>query len=250
MNRWKSYNKWVPLWGVSLLVSGVILYTGYQASNLGSVQEEVQQTSISTTQSPPAQLQQSSGNEISGQSEQPQKLPVNSNNTSEKVTVSALNSSKETEEIQVGLDTILGLQDSGIKGQDISDFPSPVKGAILRVIGNYYSNALGSYLFHSGTDYAEPEGTVIRATHGGKVVTAGPDIILGQQVTLDCGDGWSVTYGGLDNLSVRVGDIIKERDRLGQVGVLSGADGVKNQSQIHYEVWHNDKVQYPNLQNN
>lgn len=133
----------------------------------------------------------------------------------------------------------------GEESLSIKNFPSPVRGKITRDIGNYYSDNLAVYLFHAGTDYAEPEGTIIRATHGGKVVSAGPDLILGQEVTLDCGEGWKITYGGLDNLRVQAGDMVESQDLLGQVGFLPGADGIGGQSQLHYEIWQGDKVQKP-----
>lgn len=126
----------------------------------------------------------------------------------------------------------------------ISDFSSPAQGKILRNIGNYYCPGIENYLFHGGIDYAEPEGTVIRATHGGKVVFAGQDPILGQKVSLDCGKGWTVTYGGLENLSVKTGETIESKDKIGQIGFDSGAEG-SGQTQLHYEVWHNDEVQSP-----
>lgn len=125
----------------------------------------------------------------------------------------------------------------------IKDFPSPVNGKPIRNVGNYYSEAFGSYVYHAGLDYALSEGTMIRATHGGRVIQAGLDPILGQKVTLDCGEGWLVTYGGLDNLRVQEGESIETYGALGQVGLFPGSEGESNQSQLHYEVWHNNQVQ-------
>jgi len=125
------------------------------------------------------------------------------------------------------------------------DLPSPVKGTPLRAAGNYYSAALQAYVFHAGTDYAVAEGTVIRATHAGKVIYAGPDPLLGQKVTIDCGQGWAVTYGGLDNLQVSYGEQVTVNSGLGQIGYHPGAEGVAAQSQLHYEIWHGDQVIVP-----
>lgn len=55
----------------------------------------------------------------------------------------------------------------------VKDFPSPATGEHIREVGNYYSENLDTYLFHAGTDYALPEGAVIRATHEGKVTLPG-----------------------------------------------------------------------------
>lgn len=129
--------------------------------------------------------------------------------------------------------------------KSISDFPSPIQGVTLKGAGNYYSEALQAYLFHAGTDYPQAEGAVIRVKHSGKVIYAGPDPILGQKVEVDCGEDWSVIYGGLENLRVKEGDRIEIHQAIGQVGYYPGAEGVKDRPQLHYEVWHGDQVQIP-----
>jgi len=129
--------------------------------------------------------------------------------------------------------------------QTLKDFPCPVQGIALRGVGNYHSEVFDNYLFHTGQDYAQSEGTMIRVTHGGKVIFSGADHILGQKVTLDCGGGWIVTYGGLDNLRVKVGDIVKNQDALGQVGFYTCAESNSDQPQLHYEVWRGSEVQSP-----
>jgi len=123
-----------------------------------------------------------------------------------------------------------------------ADFPCPAQGRILRSVGNYYSEELDKYLFHAGVDYAEPEGTMIRATHGGIVIFSGADHILGQKVTLECGEGWQVTYGGLINLRVQVGETVETHDALGQVGLYTTGEWESDQPHLHYEVWQGDSV--------
>ncbi|MEA4902707.1 M23 family metallopeptidase [Desulfitobacterium sp.] len=125
----------------------------------------------------------------------------------------------------------------------VGDFPSPVQIEPLRGVGNYYSENLKAYLFHAGADYPQAEGAMIRATHGGKVTYAGADPILGQKVEIDCGENWRVVYGGIENLRVKTGDEIKENDIVGQVGYYSGADGISDRTQLHYEVWKGNEAQ-------
>jgi len=149
---------------------------------------------------------------------------------------------KSTKEDQSGVSDS-SKKDQVIVKQTLQDFPCPVKGIPLRSVGNYYCEAFDNYLFHAGTDYAEPEGTMIRATHGGKVIYSGADPILGQKVTLDCGEGWIVTYGGLANLRVEVGKTVEIQDALGQVGIFATAKSESDQPQLHYEVWHGNEVQ-------
>ncbi len=123
------------------------------------------------------------------------------------------------------------------------DFPSPVQGKILRGIGNCYLAAIESYMFHPGEDFLEPEGTVIRATHRGKVIFAGHDSLLGEKVVLDCGQGWIVTYGCLENLRVKTGQNIEKQGLIGQVGFNPGAEGINEQPQLHYEVRYGNTIQ-------
>ena len=219
MNWWKWDRSWILVWGSSLIVGGLILCIGYQSFLVESVREKAQTTK--SVQAVSAEIPVSV-------SEKPRdgKIVEISTQTGERMTVNSaqLNVSK------------------------INDFPSPVQGKLLRNVGNYYSEVLDSYLFHGGVDYAEPEGTIIRVTHGGRIVFAGRDPLLGQKVTLDCGGGWLVTYGGLDNLCVNSGDTIGISEKIGQVGLFPGAEGPRARTQLHYEVWHGDDVQRLDLQ--
>jgi Membrane-bound metallopeptidase len=224
VNRWKWNRSWILVWGSLFLVVGSILYIGYRSELAESTQEKAK--SIKTVQAASAAVSVNSpDNKSVGKLSQ---VNIKQGIPEDKKVTPKPSDSAEAESIL-----------------SISDFPSPVKGKVLRGLGNYYSEAFDDYLFHGGIDYSEPEGTVIRATHGGKVVLAGQDPILGQKVTLDCGGGWLVTYGGLENLSVQIGETLEKMDKIGQVGFSPGAEGSNDQSQLHYEVWHNDQVQSP-----
>ncbi|MDP4159393.1 MAG: M23 family metallopeptidase [Bacillota bacterium] len=234
MNLRKWDKSWILVLGSSFLVAGLVLYVGYLSLLYEPSQEKAQTTEAVRTVS--AKITSNAEGETSGGK-----------------TGNVLTKSGERPEVDVG-QTILGEKKATLNSADLSeaesglniaDFPSPVQGKVLRGIGNYYSEPFDHYLFHGGIDYAEPEGAIIRVTHGGKVVFAGQDPILGQKVTLDCGGGWMVTYGGLENLSVNSGDNIGTMDKIGQVGFFSGAEGLGNQPQLHYEVWHSDEVQRP-----
>ncbi|WP_019851491.1 murein hydrolase activator EnvC [Desulfitobacterium sp. PCE1] len=132
-----------------------------------------------------------------------------------------------------------------LSSKTIEDFPSPIKGKPLRVAGEYYSEELGTTLFHSGTDYAQAEGAVIRVKHAGRVTYAGPDPFLGHKVEVDCGEDWGVIYGGLKNLRVKEGDWVEVDQAIGQIGYYPDIFGDIEQTHLHYEVWHGDLVQVP-----
>lgn len=206
MKRSKVSTSWVLVWGSVILMVSLIVFIGYS--------------------SPLSEFERN-GAQIS-------------NNVAQAVSAN-VKSTERGQERREEFSIILGKSSYKGKPLELRDFPSPVQGNPLRKVGNYYSEPFGRYLFHAGVDYALMEGTVIRATQGGKVVFSGKDPLLGQKVTLDCGEGWLVTYGGLDNLRVKEGDSVETQDALGQVGFFPGAEGISNQPQLHYEVWQGNK---------
>lgn len=216
MKRWHISIDWVLVWGLTLFLGGAILYIGYLSSD--SPNSEASIPTFQKTES-----------EVS------------------RVTVTkqgqTANNIKYDQLFQEEIKLVFGKSDSDKISLGIKDFPSPVDGPPLRGVGNYYSENLGNYVFHAGTDYALAEGTVIRATHGGKVIFAGEDPILAQKVSIDCGEGWLITYGGLDNLRVQEGQVIETQEALGQAGLFPGTESKTKSPQLHYEVWHNGEVQ-------
>lgn len=226
MNRQKGSIGWALVWGFFLLAGGMILYAGYLGVIYVSSQERIALTTSENDQAVTAH-------------------PTSDRKTGPTALVTLNPAEEMTELDQAGVTNPANKELEIQEETKIKDFPCPVQGGILRSVGNYYSEAFDDYLFHAGVDYAEPEGTMIRATHGGKVIFSGADSILGQKVTLDCGEGWVVTYGGLDNLRVKVGDIVENKDALGQIGFYSAAEGKSDQPLLHYEVWRGNEVQRP-----
>jgi len=223
MNRWKGSTNWALVWGFLILAGGMILYKGYLGTVYSTSQESTPMITKETDQAVSARTAQDP-------------------ETRGPALIVQTQTGKTTENDQASVSK----NDQKVtREQNLKDFPCPAHGSPLRSVGNYYSEVFDNYLFHAGTDYAEPEGTVIRATHGGKVIYSGADPILGQKVTLDCGEGWQVTYGGLANLRVQVGETVETQDALGQVGLYTASEGESDQPQLHYEVWHGNEVQRP-----
>lgn len=224
MNRRKGSKSWALVWGFFLLVGGMILYTGYLGALYYSSQESTPMMTNETDQAVSVSTAQAFEPEVGAETLMIQnQIAEMTADDQERVSISSTTDQEK----------------------NLKNFSCPVHGNPLRSIGNYYSEAFANYLFHAGVDYAEPEGTMIRATHGGKVIFAGADPILGQKVILDCGEGWLVTYGGLDNLRVEVGKTVETQDALGQIGFFTAAESESGQPQLHYEVWHGDEVQSP-----
>jgi len=226
MNCWKGSTSRALIWGFFLILGGVILYSGYRGTLYFSSQER---TPMITNQTDQAVSIRTAHNPKDGRTALTMQTQTGETTADDQVSDS--NSAQKSQEI--------------LGEHTLNNFPCPVHGSLLRNVGNFYSETFDNYLFHAGMDYAVPEGTMIRATHGGKVIFSGADPILGQKVTLDCGEGWLVTYGSLDNLRVQVGETVEIQDALGQVGYYSAAESESDQPQLHYEVWHGDEVQRP-----
>ncbi|SHH21159.1 M23 family metallopeptidase [Desulfosporosinus lacus] len=232
MKRWHIAKDWVLVWGFAFILAGLILYIGYLSSgaeiSIEKPQKLTNESAHAVSASPAIKTEKNNGANGVSVTESEQMMT---------------NSLNQDPELQEEIKLVLGEKNLVNASIGIKDFPSPVNGKPIRNVGNYYSKAFGNYVYHAGLDYALSEGTMIRATHGGTVIEAGPDPIQGQKVTLDCGEGWIITYGGLDNLRVQEGEFIETQGALGQVGLFPGSEGESDQPQLHYELWHNGQVQ-------
>lgn len=103
------------------------------------------------------------------------------------------------------------------------------------------SRSFGS---HDGVDFSGPLGSAIRAVHGGKVTHVGrplygwPYSQLGDVITVASNDGWQEIYqefGGMNNVKVGTGDVIKTGQRIATLGRLNGAG---SGSHVHIGVSH------------
>jgi murein DD-endopeptidase MepM/ murein hydrolase activator NlpD len=91
---------------------------------------------------------------------------------------------------------------------------------------------LGRMALHSGLDMREDAGAPVRATAGGKVVSAGWSGGYGNMVEIDHGNELSTRYGHLASISVSEGQTIGPGAILGRVGSTGRSTG----PHLHYEV--------------
>ncbi|MBO0902066.1 M23 family metallopeptidase [Jiella sonneratiae] len=111
------------------------------------------------------------------------------------------------------------------------DRPMPV-AAISSTFGVRADPFLGRSAFHSGIDFAEPQGTDIHATAPGTVVKAGPFGGYGNMVEIDHGNGVTTRYGHMSKIFVSVGQKVGRTDAIGAVGSTGRSTG----PHLHYEV--------------
>lgn len=78
---------------------------------------------------------------------------------------------------------------------------------------------------HSGEDFKAPAGTAVRASNTGRVVLAGDYFFSGRSVIIDHGVGCYTMYFHLQNIDVKMGDLVKKGMVIGSVGSTGRATG-------------------------
>ena len=97
----------------------------------------------------------------------------------------------------------------------------PVAGNVLinySMDKTVYFPTLEQYKYNPAIVIAATEGENIVAAADGKVVSVFEDAQIGQAVRVDIGSGYELTYGGLQDIMVMKGDVIRAGDVLGKVG--------------------------------
>lgn len=105
-------------------------------------------------------------------------------------------------------------------------FVWPVKGVITGVFGSRRILNGQPRRPHFGIDVAAPSGTPVVAPADGRVAMAERDLYFtGGTVMLDHGHGLTSVYSHLRDVSVKVGDVLRQGQELGTVGATGRATG-------------------------
>lgn len=91
-----------------------------------------------------------------------------------------------------------------------------------------------------GLDLAAKRGTPVHATADG-IATASEDARLGKTVRVDHGGGWQSWYVHLDRVDISDGEVVASGQVIGTVGDTGFATG----PHLHFQVWHNGRLQDP-----
>ncbi|NNE14249.1 MAG: M23 family metallopeptidase [Saprospiraceae bacterium] len=96
--------------------------------------------------------------------------------------------------------------------------------------------------FHKGIDFTAPRGTAIQATGNGKVKRVqNKRLGYGKNIIIDHGFGYTTLYAHLDEIDVKVGDIVTKGQKIGVIG----STGTSTAPHLHYEVRINGKQVNP-----
>ncbi|MDA8193205.1 MAG: M23 family metallopeptidase [Thermaerobacter sp.] len=118
--------------------------------------------------------------------------------------------------------TLPGARSSSAPGSPTSSpLMMPVSGKVVSAFGWQYSGALNEWYYNPGISIAAQSGTAVRAAWSGRVAQVATVPHLGLTVTVNNGDGFETVYGHLGNSAVKVGDLVRQGQAIGQVGATS-----------------------------
>jgi len=115
---------------------------------------------------------------------------------------------------------------------DIPDFRLPVRAPVSSSFGPRLDPFTHEPRFHRGIDIAAPEGVPVLAALGGRVVSAGYEKGYGNNVMIEHEGRFRTRYAHLGSISVKPGDVVRDREVLGAVGNSGRSTG----PHVHFEV--------------
>ena len=130
---------------------------------------------------------------------------------------------------------IIKAREADIDGSWFAEhFIWPAKGPISGIFGSQRILNGKPRAPHTGLDIAVPVGTELRAPAGGVVSLAQPDFYLtGGTLMIDHGHGVSSVFIHLSEIDVKVGDVVKQ----GQKVALTGATGRVTGPHVHWGLY-------------
>lgn len=104
-------------------------------------------------------------------------------------------------------------------------WPLSVKGTITSRFGKRNAPTAGASTYHKGVDIAAPMGISILAAKGGTVVTSTYSPSAGNYIMISHGNGLNTVYMHASKRIVKVGDIVVQGQKIGEVGSTGYSTG-------------------------
>lgn len=108
----------------------------------------------------------------------------------------------------------------------------PVLGPISSGFGFRLDPFSNQVAMHSGVDIVAPHGTSVAASAPGRVVFSGDGGALGYLIVLEHANSIRSFYGHLSNTSVRQGEYVARKQKIGEVGSTGKSTG----PHLHYAI--------------
>ena len=115
--------------------------------------------------------------------------------------------------------------------------PWPVEGKVAIPYGTHRDPQFDTPVFRNGLHIQTGPAAEVRAVYGGKVIFAEWFKGFGQLVIVNHGSSYHTLYGNMSEIFSKVGDIIKENQVMGRVGI----SGVVNAPGLYFEIRYKGK---------
>lgn len=124
-------------------------------------------------------------------------------------------------------------------------FVLPASNVILKEYSDQlvFSETLGEWRTHNGVDFEAQEGTAVKATADGTVLTIESDPLWGDILTIDHGDKLISRYCGVTASGVTVGKKVKAGEIIGTVSAIPAE--IVDAPHLHLEIIANGKYLDP-----
>jgi murein DD-endopeptidase MepM/ murein hydrolase activator NlpD len=120
---------------------------------------------------------------------------------------------------------------SPVDAEPVYGYGAPTRYAGAANVEMATDSLFGEY--HRGMDYLVPPGTVVQAPAAGRAVLAAPQILTGNTLVLDHGQGVLSVFFHLSRIDVKEGEWVESRSPIG----LSGDSGIAAAPHLHWAVY-------------
>lgn len=123
-----------------------------------------------------------------------------------------------------------------------SFFVMPVGGEVIKGFSDsklQYSKTYLDWRIHKAVDIAASKGTKVYTSGNGKVLDVYEDSLLGNCVKIDHGNNIIAYYCGLNNATVKKGDVVEVGKTIGGIGEIT--DESADEYHLHFAVQKDDK---------
>ena len=113
--------------------------------------------------------------------------------------------------------------------------PWPTVGVVAFRFGRQENGEMKTVVFNKGIGIRAPPGRQIKAVYDGTVLYADWFRGYGKLIILDHGHGFYTLYGHASGLLVQVGDAVRKRQDIGQVGETGSLEGPQLYFELRYK---------------